>query len=465
MRPSTPGRSRRCFTRPSARSAVRRLTTRRRRLAGRGRRRDRVHRRRRRHGAPRGVDVILVRPFTEADDVAGFEAARGILTSEGGKASHAALVARGMGGPCVCGASELEIDLAAESGHGRRPELRAGDWIAIDGSTGGSPATTCRWSGRIEPRIREVLAWCRRPSPARRPRQRRHARRRRRAREPRCAGIGLCRTEHMFMAADRQPLMRRMILAADARERAARARRARAAPAGRLRGDLHGDAGLPVTIRLLDPPLHEFLPDRAELMLEIERLTQDRGVGASRRRGASCDRERARGDQPDARNPRLPARASSSRRSTRCRSGPSSQAALAVRDRSGQTPAWRSWSPWSTIEAELERMRETDRRDGRRGAARRAGDARLPVGTMIELPRACLVAGEIAARADFFSFGTNDLTQTTLGFSRDDAEGGFLATISSSGSSTRARSNRSTWPGSASWSGSRSSADAEPSPS
>jgi pyruvate,orthophosphate dikinase len=378
--------------------------------------------------AKRGADAILVRPFTEADDVAGFEAARGILTSEGGKASHAALVARGMGRPCVCGASELEIDLERERVRVGETELRAGDWIGIEGSTG--KVTTDRVP-LIRPQpsaeFEQVLAWAdelRRlgvhanadtPDDARR------------ARELGAAGVGLCRTEHMFMAADRQPLMRRMILARGAEERAAALRALEPLQQGDFEGIFSAMAGLPVTVRLLDPPLHEFLPDRAELMLEIERLAQDGGE-----RLAEARRELDRVNELSETNPMLGTRG--------CRLGIEIpeiyemqvraivRAGLAVRDREGEPPLVEIMVPLVDYPSELARVRDLIERTA---AAVFAEDGAEPlalrIGTMIELPRACLVAGEIAAGAEFFSFGTNDLTQTALGFSRDDAEGGFLA--------------------------------------
>ncbi len=208
-----------------------------------------------------GESVILVRPFTEADDVSGFHAARGILTSEGGKASHAALVARGMGRPCVAGASELQIDLKAETVAVNGSVLKRGDLIAIDGSTG---TVTTEDVPLISPEISEhfetVLGWA---DEIRRMGVRSNADApgdARRARSFGAEGIGLCRTEHMFMQADRQPKMREMIMAGTEEER----RKALAALLPLQRSDFEGIfeamEGLPVTIRLLDPPLHEFLP-------------------------------------------------------------------------------------------------------------------------------------------------------------------------------------------------------------
>src|SRR2546421_125739 len=222
-------------------------------------------------------DLILVRPFTEADDVAGFHAARGILTSEGGKASHAALVARGMGRPCVAGASELDIDLTEKTLRVGETVLGEGDRIAINGTTGDITVddvppidpdmteqfrTVLRWSDEL--RRLGVRTNADTPEDARR------------ARAFGAEGIGLCRTEHMFMAGDRQPKMRAMIMAGSEEER-------RAAPDELLphqqedfEGLVEAMEGLPVTIRLLDPPLHEFLPHAHEVQQDVERARIER---------------------------------------------------------------------------------------------------------------------------------------------------------------------------------------------
>jgi pyruvate,orthophosphate dikinase len=221
--------------------------------------------------------VILVRPFTEADDVAGFHAAKGILTSEGGKASHAALVARGMGRPAVTGASAVEIDLHARVVHIGDLLLHEGDLIGIDGSSGAvTLADVPLVSPKVDERFETVLGWCDElrtlgvranadtPEDARR------------ARAFGAEGIGLCRTEHMFMAAERQPKMQRMIMADDEAARRAALDELQPLQQADFEGLLAAMAGLPVTIRLLDPPLHEFMPDRIELG---ERLAEARADG------------------------------------------------------------------------------------------------------------------------------------------------------------------------------------------
>ncbi|MFL5819043.1 MAG: pyruvate, phosphate dikinase [Conexibacter sp.] len=375
--------------------------------------------------AAAGKEVILVRPFTEADDVAGFDAARGILTSEGGKASHAALVARGMGRPCVCGASELEIDLQSETVKVGDTVLKRGDRIAIDGSAGivtldDVPLVEARWSEQFE----TVLAWC---DELRKLGVRANAdtpEDARRAREYGAEGIGLCRTEHMFMAADRQPKMRAMIMAED--EDARRAALAELLPLQQVdfEGLFEAMEGEPVTIRLLDPPLHEFLPHRYELERNLEHA-RDTG-------GETDELERTleRVQALEETNPMLGTRG--------CRLGilypevyemqavAIAQAAIAVRERTGKAPLLEVMIPLVDYESELELMRELVVRAAHERGLEVGRD--FLVGTMIELPRACFLADSIARHADFFSFGTNDLTQTGLGFSRDDVESKFLAT-------------------------------------
>jgi len=375
--------------------------------------------------AAEGRDVILVRPFTEADDVAGFHAARGILTSEGGKASHAALVARGMGRPCVVGAAAVDVDLAARTLRVGATVISAGERIAIDGTTG---AVTVDEVPLVEPELNEhfetVLQWADElrtlgvranadtPEDALR------------ARALGAEGIGLCRTEHMFMAVDRLPKMRAMILANTESER--RAALAELLPHQQedFQGIFQAMDGLPVTIRLLDPPLHEFLPDRATLGQEVERARVECAPEL-----VELERTLERVRSLEEVNPMLGTRG--------CRLGilypeiyemqvtAIMRAARAVADRRGEAPHLGVMVPLVGYERELELMRElvvgvADGEGMREGLD-------YTVGTMIELPRACFVADRIAAHADFFSFGTNDLTQTALGLSRDDVEGRIVA--------------------------------------
>jgi pyruvate, orthophosphate dikinase len=366
-----------------------------------------------------GRDVILVRPFTEADDVAGFHAAKGILTAEGGKASHAALVARGMGKPCVSGAGALEINLKDKTVRVTGTQLGEGDLIAIDGSAGVVTAddvpleepevsdhfeTVLGWADEL--RTLDVRANADTPHDAAK------------AREFGAHGIGLCRTEHMFMAADRQPKMRAMIMAESEEDRRKALDELLPLQQEDFEGLFREMSGLPVTIRLLDPPLHEFLPSAEEIAAELEhaRMEESPEVGDLEH---TLDRIHSLAET----NPMLGTRG--------VRLGVLHpevyemqvraivRAALAVEE----PPHVELMIPLVAYEKELKLMRELVERiveeEGGKGM-------NLSIGTMIELPRACFVADRIAEQADFFSFGTNDLTQTALGFSRDDVEGRFL---------------------------------------
>src|SRR5215208_4467403 len=396
-----------------------------------------------------GESVILVRPFTAADDVAGFHAAAGILTSEGGKASHAALVARGMGRPCVAGASEVVVDEAARTIRVNGTELKAGEPIAINGSTGTVTADDVPLvQPEIGPEFQTVLEWA---DELRRLGVRANsdtARDAARARSFGAEGIGLCRTEHMFFGEDRGELVRRMFVAAEHWRRT----RVRAqvdrddVDAGAVaaakdefrealehleqlqRGDfeaiLHEMRGLPVTIRLLDPPLHEFLP----LEHFRARVRELEGSGDD----AALDRARRDADlvsELKEANPMLGTRGirlgilypQIYEMQTRAVIAAASESA-----RAGDVPHVEIMLPLVAYEAELRQLREVVVEAAQK--AQRDAGAEVPysVGTMIELPRACFIADRIAHHADFFSFGTNDLTQTALGLSRDDVENSFI---------------------------------------
>jgi pyruvate,orthophosphate dikinase len=368
-----------------------------------------------------GHEVILVRPFTEADDVAGFHAAVGILTSEGGKASHAALVARGMGRPAVTGAGDLDIDLHTRELRVGELVLGAGDRIAIDGTSGTITTDDVPLvEGHVDARFETVLRWCDElrqigvranadvPEDARR------------AHRFGAEGIGLCRTEHMFMAADRQPKMRAMIMANDEAGRRAALDELLPLQQADFEGLFDTMVGWPVTIRLLDPPLHEFLPDRFELHEEIVRARIDRSPRLEALEGQF---ERVRSLEET--NPMLGTRG--------VRLGlihpeiyemqvrAIARAARAVRERTGKAPQVEIMIPLVAYERELEIARARTIAVAEEEGITYGED--FNVGTMIELPRACFIADRIAHHADFFSFGTNDLTQAGIGFSRDDIEG------------------------------------------
>ena len=372
--------------------------------------------------AAQARDVILVRPFTEADDVAGFHAARGILTSEGGKASHAALVARGMGRPAVVGAGELEVDLRARTVRVGDVVVVAGQRIAIDGGTG---LVTLDDVPLVEParseRFERVLRWA---DDIRRLGVRANADTPAdalKALEHGAEGIGLCRTEHMFMAADRQPKMRAMIMARTEPERRAALSELLPLQQQDFEGLFAAMPGKPITIRLLDPPLHEFLPDRVELAQRVQRARDERAPEL-----AALEQELELVLRLGEVNPMLGTRG--------CRLGMvhpaiyemQVEAIMLAARAAAAPPKLEIMIPLVGFEGELAEMRELVVRIGERHGLR-AGEDYL-VGTMIELPRACFVADRLAPAVDFFSFGTNDLTQTALGFSRDDVESGFVPT-------------------------------------
>ena len=348
--------------------------------------------------------VVLVRWETTPDDIHGMIAAEGILTVHGGMTSHAAVVARGMGKPCVAGCEGLELrDGTATIGG---TTLKEGDVITIDGGTG---TVYIGEVPLVPPQLNDdfetILGWA---DEARRLTVRTNADTPEdavRAREFGAQGIGLTRTEHMFFGEERLPVVQQMILAEDEAGRRAALDRLLPFQQSDFEGIFVAMAGMPVTIRLLDPPLHEFLP--AEDQATDERM-----------------RQRIRSLHEA--NPMLGTRG--------CRLGlmypeiyemqirAIARAARAVHERTGAAPLVEVMHPLVAFQEELKRLRELTEHVW----AEEAPDVAHLVGTMIELPRAAMRADEIAEYADFFSFGTNDLTQTALGFSRDDAEGKFL---------------------------------------
>ncbi len=353
-----------------------------------------------------GESVILVRWETTPDDIHGLIQAAGILTAHGGMTSHAAVVARGMGKPCVAGCEDLTIDLDRRALTIGGQQLSEGDVITIDGGTG---RVVIGAVDLVPPQVNEdfatILGWA---DELRRLKVRANADTpddAAKAREFGAQGIGLCRTEHMFMAEDRLPVVREMIMASGEEERRAALDRLLPHQQADFEGIFEAMAGLPVTIRLLDPPLHEFLPP-------LEEARDDRM------------RERIKALQES--NPMLGTRG--------CRLGllwpeiyemqvrAIIRAAAAVEERTGEAPLVEIMHPLVGFAEELNRLRALTIET----AQEESDQVEYVVGTMIELPRACIRADEIAEHADFFSFGTNDLTQTALGFSRDDAEGKFL---------------------------------------
>ncbi len=377
-----------------------------------------------------GKDTILVRVETTPDDVHGMIAARGVLTAKGGATSHAAVVARGMGTPCVAGCEALEIDRRNKVARIGDHELHEGDWITIDGTTGNvilgklelidAPTELPKWLSQFlswADQVRRLEVWANADTPDDA----------RKARELGAQGIGLCRTEHMFMQPDRLPIVQQMIMATstDGREQALR----KLLPIQRedFVGILDAMAGLPVTIRLLDPPLHEFLPSLEQLLVETTelRLTSGTDDPTYKQKMALLRRVQQLHEQ----NPMLGLRV--------CRLGilfpeiyamqvrAIFEAACDLRAR-GVDARPDVMIPGVGTKEEMQVTYDAAKAVADDVIAQRGVEVEYHIGTMVELPRACIVADELAAIAEFFSFGTNDLTQTTYGYSRDDAEGSFI---------------------------------------
>ncbi|MDZ4179813.1 MAG: pyruvate, phosphate dikinase [Coriobacteriia bacterium] len=378
--------------------------------------------------AAEGRKVILVRWETTPDDLHGMVAAQGILTSHGGKTSHAAVVARGMGKPCVCGADKLKIEAEHKRAtiSGTDVVLNEGDIISIDGTTGivvlgavdlvepevsGDFDTILAWADEF--RTTGVRANADTPDDAAL------------GRKFGAAGIGLCRTEHMFLG-ERKDILQRFVLADDNETRLASLDELLEAQTGDFLGIFEAMDGLPVTVRLLDPPLHEFLDSPRELEVEIVRA-ECAGTPAVDLAGKR--RLLSQIDSMSEMNPMLGLRG--------CRLGimhPELYAmqvraitlAMCQLKKAGKDPRPEIMIPLVSLKAELEILRGETEKVIAEVSAECGVDVEIPIGTMIELPRAAVMADRIGEVADFFSFGTNDLTQTTFGFSRDDIESKFL---------------------------------------
>ena len=388
--------------------------------------------------ANNGEPVILARRETSPEDFHGMARAAGILTSRGGMTSHAAVVARQMGKPCVAGAEQIDIDVHARRLSANGTTLGQGDWISLDAGAGEV------FAGRIatiEPDITRdkelatILSWA---DAVKRMGVRANADtpgEAKRARELGATGIGLCRTEHMFREEGRPPHVQAMILAApDAKRGHAAARKVYLDALARLEefqtGDFYGilDAmdGLPVIIRLIDPPLHEFLPRHDQLLVDI---TTARARGQTSPEIEEKERLLIAVERLHEQNPMLGLRG--------CRLGilfpeivemqVRAIARAAVRlKKEGKDPIPEIMVPLVGTGAEMALERQRLDSVVKDVFATESVDVPCMIGTMVELPRACLVADQLAQNAEFFSFGTNDLTQTTFGYSRDDAEGKFL---------------------------------------
>lgn len=383
-----------------------------------------------------GAQVVLVRQETSPDDFHGMVAAQAILTARGGMTSHAAVVARGMGKTCVSGASSLNIDYSQQQFTVNSTVVTKGEWITVDGSTGRvflGRVPTIRPT--LGPDFHELMTWA---DKFRRLRVRANADTPRDAKVARqfgAEGIGLCRTEHMFFGDQRLAAMREMILAEGIGAREKALEKLLPLQRGDFVGIFREMAGLPVTIRLLDPPLHEFLPNAEDLMSELAELKM-----AVRGAGTLADMDRLLDEIDEKRrllrqvdrlreaNPMLGFRG--------CRLGllfpeVTRMQCRAIFEAACEVQGERSkisleiMVPLVSLSEELRQQRELIDEVARQVMGEHGMTIEYRVGTMIELPRAALTADSIAEHAEFFSFGTNDLTQTTFGLSRDDS-GRFL---------------------------------------
>jgi len=378
----------------------------------------------------KGKAVILVRVETNPNDVHGMVEAKGILTQTGGTASHAALVARGMGRPCIVGASSISVDVRKREFTAGGTTIKEGEQITIDGTTGdvyvGVVPTIEARSLNKHPAASAILRWAdgfRRLQVWANADYPRDAIK---ARENGAQGVGLCRTEHMFMEQDRLPIVQAMIMATTTEEREKHLALLLPIQRGDFEGIFKAMAGLPVIIRLIDPPLHEFLPSLEELIRETTQLKEN---GKTPSRLKRLEKVMARVEELHEANPMLGLRGV--RLSilfpeiTRMQVRAIMEAACDLRKKKIDArpeimiPLAGTLAELHAVHQELKPVVEQVQKEK---------GVRVPYkfGTMIEIPRAALTAGEIATEAEFFSFGTNDLTQTTFGYSRDDAERHFI---------------------------------------
>ncbi|MGD8552925.1 MAG: PEP-utilizing enzyme, partial [Anaerolineales bacterium] len=390
-----------------------------------------------------GEDVIMVRPFTKPDDVHGMLASKGILTSEGGATSHAAVVARQFGIPCIVGAAELKLDMKALKMEANGIVVKEGDWVSVDGTTGEvylgqiptkMPSfdeqeellTLLQWADEIASKegvrsgenhapTKGLQVWANADYPADA----------QRAREYGAQGIGLCRTEHMFFEPERLPIVQRMILADDSETRVKALNELLPYQRGDFDGLFEAMTGLPVIIRLIDPPLHEFLPEMEQLIEEVATMKakgETEGLKEKEDLLASVRSLHESNPMMGLRGVRLsivmPEIVEMQVRAV-------FEAAADVKLR-GFEPKPEVMIPLTGHINELKAIQPRLEEIAKEVMDEKGVQFEYKFGTMIEIPRAALTAEEIASVAEFFSFGTNDLTQMTFGYSRDDAERNFL---------------------------------------
>ncbi|HRV08322.1 MAG TPA: pyruvate, phosphate dikinase, partial [Acidobacteriota bacterium] len=377
-----------------------------------------------------GKAVIMVRPFTKPDDVHGMLAAKGILTSEGGATSHAAVVARQFGVPCVVGASEVKIDLKKREMTAAGRVIKEGEWISLDGATGEVflgqiPTVTPKFEE--QPDLITLLSWADKFRRLQVWANADYPKDAERARSYGAQGIGLCRTEHMFFEEERLPIVQKMILAKTEEERQKALDQLLPMQRGDFEGIFKSMDGLPVIIRLIDPPLHEFLPNEEEVLEEVLRKRiqgdteglqeKEELLAAIRSLHESNPMMGMRGVRLSIAMPglvKMQVRAIFEAACNQAKQGVVVKPEVMI-PLVGHINELKAIQP--TLEAVAEQVMQE-----------KGVQVDYKFGTMIEIPRAAVTAGEIASVAQFFSFGTNDLTQMTFGFSRDDAEGRFLLT-------------------------------------
>jgi pyruvate,orthophosphate dikinase len=379
----------------------------------------------------KGEKIILVRPETTPDDIHGLFAAQGVVTAHGGMTSHAAVVARGLGKPCVSGAESIKIDFAAGTFTVNGTVVKKNDHITIDGTKGEvilgkvdlvEPQFDEDFSEllRMADRISTLEVWANADTPEDA----------KRARSFGARGIGLCRTEHMFMAPERLPVMQDMVVASTREERIEPLQKLEKMQEEDFLGIFEAMDGLPVTVRLLDPPLHEFLPKLPDLKKELKSLPKES------KEAQAVKNTIARVHELHESNPMLGFRG--------CRLGIIYPEIYEMQIRAifsaacklvkkGIHPMPDIMIPLVATKEEMRVLREMVDRIAPEIMKEHGCTVEYLVGTMIELPRAAMVADQLAEHAQFFSFGTNDLTQTTFGYSRDDAEGKFLGQYVSAG--------------------------------
>jgi pyruvate,orthophosphate dikinase len=374
--------------------------------------------------AKEGRDVILVRPETSPEDVAGMYASRGIVTARGGRTSHAAVVAVGMGKSCIVGAGDIVVDEARRVFTAAGRIVREGDVVSIDGGSGEVILDAVKTiEGGLAPEFQEFLGWADRyrslgvranadtPEDARK------------AREFGAEGIGLVRTEHMFFAADRLPIVREMIMAGDHVARRVAVQKLLPFQRDDFIGIFRAMDGLPVTIRLLDPPLHEFLASPKEYREMLEERARLEALNINPDRKAALDEKLAKIDSLREANPMLGHRG--------CRLGITSPEIYAMQVRAIVEAACTAAEQGVKVEpeimipltgtvGEMKLTYENTKKVADAVLVEMGVPVKYAIGTMIEVPRAALIADKIAQDAEFFSFGTNDLTQMTFGYSRDD---------------------------------------------